>query len=568
MWEMKPIKINPVDPSFKVISVKHNEKDLNNIPISLRLPISIAGAAPAIPNPKPAPNVLGGALYRFAREVKFNRKFLRGLRAFTHRFCRARLSKIRLTKSDDISFDTWLEHVDQPMSKKKKLRELREKLTDSEILNRAKYEKHSIHTLVKSFIKDESYPSMKYVRVINAREDAFKLLCGPIFALIGERVGKLKEFVKYIPVAERPKVISERLSTVYSKYFSSDYSSFEAHFNKDLMNNCEMIMYKYMIEKLHSSDKRMFLDALSQLDNENKIKFSNLIVVIMAKRMSGEMNTSLGNGFSNLMICLYHAELNNCGKVKIFVEGDDGIMTFARPENAPTEQDFKKNGFIIKLEHSDNLADLSFCGQVFDPDDGIVVTDPIGALIKFGYTRKRYINAAGPLQKQLLKARAQSMLYQYNGCPMLTAFAAKVLSLTRNVTIRQSILWNTNQYERELLRQALDVNISPLIPPEDAPVRTLFARLYKIDIPDQLLFEKSVDALELGCEIDIESICTIPRVNVDMYERRLFPGGADVPLPTIDRNYLDYLTRLTGVIFDRKIYKFSRPINRQWNTFN
>jgi len=565
---MKPKMINPIDPSMKIkIKTKwHDKRDYENRPISMRLPVSVADAAPIIANPAPTPNKLGGALYRMSRDFKYNRKFLRGMRGFTHNFCRKRLKHLKLDKTTNLTFDKWIESTDYSRTRKDELIKLRDSLRDREVLTRNKLNKHTKkHREVKSFIKDESYDEKKFVRIINSRNDAFKVLCGPVFAKLGKQIGKLEEFIKYVPVVDRPRVVSERLQRVGGRYFSSDYSSFEAHFTKQLMENCEFVMYKYMTEELDQVQKDNLQIIMNILSGDNQIYLKDIKISLNSKRMSGEMNTSLGNGFSNLMINMYVAELHNCGKITIFVEGDDGIMTFSNPENAPTEEDFLRYGFVIKLIESKHLADLSFCGQVFDPDDGIVMTDPVPAMIDLGYTRKRYANASQKVQLQLLKAKAQSMLYQYNGCPMLTAYATQILALTRNVTVRKSIVELTNSYERELLINALAIKIVPKIPDINAPCRQLFARLYGVSIPNQLVFEERTKDLFLGCEINISNICTIPRSNTEMYEKRLYPKGEEIPLPAIDTYYLDYLhTFMGGSRFNPAVYKGSRPRNKDW----
>lgn len=530
----------------------------DNEPVSVRLPISLANAAPIIPNPAPTPNKIGGVLKRFCRDPGLNRRFLRGLRAFTLRWCRKNLR--RFQASDDLTFETWIEEADYPRSRKDQLKIIHGELVKNQFRRQSKLKRKT--TSVKSFVKDESYPDFKYPRLINSRCDEFKVFSGPLFDAIGKKLGERPEFVKYIPVVERPKYLYDRLCGRGNKFFSSDYSSFEAHFGSQLMNNCEFVLYKFLTSAVPAQKDKMkqIMDVLS---GKNHIYFKDISMWLKATRMSGEMNTSVGNGFSNLMINLYMAELHNCGVTTICVEGDDGIMTFQFPENAPTEEDFKKNGLIIKLIESENLADLSFCGQVFDPDDGVVLTDPFDALVNVGYSRKLYVKAGYSMRLQLLRARALSMLYQYNGCPMLCSFAMRVIYLTRHVTVRKSILMNMEMYKRDILRAALNLHIDPIIPHSTAPCRLLFERLYGVTVSNQLHFEDAMLELQLDSEIDCSFIMNYPRANVWMYDYKLYTGQKPDLVP-VDRYYLLYIDSIRKMEWPPSLLKRTRNFNKSW----
>lgn len=539
VWEAPtPIKIDDIKNNFRIVSIEHDDALYRNAPISCRLPISLTDVAPIIPNPDPTPNKIGGILKRFCRNPGLNRKFLRGLRAFTQKWCRKNIRRFRA--SDDLTFETWINGTDYPATRKEQLKIIHDDLVKNQFKFGTKLRRRS--TVVKSFVKDESYPDFKYPRLINSRCDEFKVFSGPLFDAIGKRLGERPEFVKYIPVVERPKYLYERLGK-NSRYFSSDYSSFEAHFSKEMMMNCEFVLYKYITDAVPAVRRKM-AQIMSVLKGENQIMFKDVYMTLLATRMSGEMNTSVGNGFSNLMINSYVASLHDCGKITICVEGDDGIMCFERPNNAPTEADFKSYGLIIKLIESDNLADLSFCGQVFDPDDGIVITDPFEALVNVGFTRKWHTKANRSMKLGLLRARALSMLYQYNGCPMLTSFALRVIELTSKVVFRKRLIYSFNEYERDVVRLALDLHINPHIPPPNSPCRSLFSRLYGVSIPHQLAFESAMMTLELDCEIDISAIIAYPKNNMLMCQRYMSPKDDFVPGVTCEIDYVSYLNSM------------------------
>jgi len=548
MWEfpqriwrcISPVKNGKDETFLKVSGIYRGdrsrqlrEKHFENRPVAKSLLVRIEGAAPLGPNPVPVANVVGAVLKRNCTDTGVNRKFLRGLKQYTANWCRKRLRP--LTADTDLSLETWLEGTKYSSVRKQQLRKV---MSDNEDLvgmaRRARPGQRYPRRLrqavrVKSFIKDEFYPSIKYPRCINSREDWFKAFSGPLFAEIGRQVGKEKEFIKYVPVADRMQTIWERLHTPGGTYFSSDYSSFESHFTEKLMKNCEFVMYKHMVKKL-GVEQRMNMDFIcSTLSGENRLSFKDLNVLLQAVRMSGEMNTSLGNGFANLMIMKFSCHLKDCGKIRIFVEGDDAILWIERPGNAPTISDFEYWGFIIKLESSQHLNELSFCGQVFDPFEGIVITDPVDALLNFGWSSKKYIECNYLTLRQLTLAAAYSMAYQYNGCPMLSAFARKLVALLKGVTVRRSIVFNMNLYDREEYLQVEQLGLPRELRP-GVGTRALFAKLYGISVASQLLFEEKITReLELGDSIEIlcdgwvyndEQVSNVERI-VDGWQRMI-----------------------------------------------
>jgi hypothetical protein len=220
--------------------------------------------------------------------------------------------------------------------------------------------------------------------------------------------------------------------------------------------------------------------------------------------MSGEMNTSLGNGFANLMIFLFTCKHCGCVVIWIFVEGDDGISAINVHSwgHTPTKKDFEDLGWDIKLEVHDTLNTASFCGMVFDPEDLIVVTDPRKVLATFGWCPKRYVGASRGVKLQLLRAKGFSMAHQYNGCPMIGALGRRLVQITEGVKIRKSILYSVEMYKREQLAEALKG-----LPAEKSPgdnTRRLVADLYGVEPCDQIAFEDQIDKITLDCSFSIQ----------------------------------------------------------------
>jgi hypothetical protein len=221
--------------------------------------------------------------------------------------------------------------------------------------------------------------------------------------------------------------------------------------------------------------------------------------------MSGEMCTSLGNGFSNLMFMLYTCERKGCTDVEGVVEGDDGLFTMTG--TPPTIEDFAELGLVIKLDRHTKLSTASFCGIVFDEDDKANITDPREVLASFGWGSKEYARSRPFKKMALLRCKALSYAYQYPGCPIIGDLAFSTLCLTDRAhrekqfidesgfgRATKKIIDRMNPWEREQLLEALAQNSKRslrYVPPRPGS-RQLVEELYGIPLDHQLKIEASL----------------------------------------------------------------------------
>jgi len=455
-----------------------------------------------------------------------NRSMLRKLRTFVRHYIRTHF--VPLARDTDVSVETWLEKTSYPLWRKE---ELRRKF--SEVKNRTdkKYFK------VKSFIKDETYSEFKHARGINSRTDEFKCFVGPTFRAIEEVVYGNKHFIKHVPVRDRPRVITERLYRVGAEYLATDYTAFESLFTKEIMMTVEFELYKHMTQNLPNHKEFMWY-CYNVLAGKNMCQFRNFKVKLMATRMSGEMCTSLGNGFANLMFMLFMLEEKGCTGIDGFVEGDDGIFVFEGP--VPTEEDFAQLGLRIKIINHKDLARASFCGLIFDVFDQSNVTDPMEVLVSVGWTSSRYARSANPKLRSLLRCKALSLAHQYPGCPIIQPLAFKLLELTRGTEIRRTIYSSPafNNWEREQLIAALrdESKITPK--PIGQNTRCLVAEEFKLSLADQDYIEKRIQNLvdlEMIQDNYLESLC--PSTWVQFFDRYHFIASRKGDLVTDHTQY-------------------------------
>lgn len=304
---------------------------------------------------------------------------------------------------------------------------------------------------VKSFMKDEGYLENKHARGINSRTDAFKCLVGPMFHAIEVEIFKMPEFVKYVSVRDRAKYIMEELYFPGYEYVITDYTSFECGFVREMMGNCEFIMYIYMIRHTPLYF-RMLVVCWDAIGGENVCTFKYFVIWVLATRMSGEMCTSLGNGWSNFCLMSFVAYKSKV-TFKGEFEGDDGLAVILTGKLDPSY--FERLGMRIKLEKVATIEEASFCGLLFDTQDMAIITNPIKVLANFAWGKAAYRNASSTVLRQLLRAKALSFMYQYPACPIVTELAYYAERMTRNQKIRKSLLDRMDAYDRRRLQQAM-----------------------------------------------------------------------------------------------------------------
>ncbi len=496
-----------LDPSTKLTVKTENDRSIRR-PVAGSLGCHVEGAACPHPDLNDTSTAIEGGLYRVCPRIPGYGKERRKFKRFVTKWLRKNL--IPLRPDADTSVEAWLEKTNYSLKRKAELLMKHRNIKD-------KFDKK--YAFVKSFIKDEFYPDYKHARTINSRTDEFKTMVGPIFQLIGDEVFSLPYFIKKVPIDKRPEVIMEAMGSIPGYVYATDFSSFEAHFIKELMMDCEFELYRYMTQYL--VEHRDFMTWCRNFCSVNRLEFKTFVLHIMAKRMSGEMNTSLGNGFSNLMIILYtiYSKDKNA-TVKIFVEGDDSI--FKTSVKVSTE-DFVKFGCRVKLEEYTDECRASFCGMVFDVMDRTNVSDPREVLATFGWTTSKYIRSKKSVHMSLLRCKALSLAYQYPSCPILSSLAKNMLRLTRSHEVERFSDKNPyNLYEQAILKEAImkNKNNQLLFSTPGFRTRKLVEELYSISIDTQLQIEKYFDDMSELCPLSGELFLNVmPQNWIDYYSR-------------------------------------------------
>jgi len=504
--------------------------------VGVSLGCHVTGFACPHPDPHDPETTIAGVRKRFAiKPPPANDKTLGEFQRFVRRWVRRELTP--LAADADVSLENWLAHTDYPDWRRKELRVQWDgvgSIWDPEKTHR--------YFRCSSFMKDESYPTYKHARAINSRSDEFKCAVGPIFKLIEEKVYAYPAFIKHVPVAERPDYIMERLHREGAKYLATDYTAFESLFVEKLMIACEFELYSYMTQYL--PDGKNFMRLVREvLGGKNLCVFKHFKVSLNATRMSGEMCTSLGNGFSNLMFMLFTCWKAGCTEVIGVVEGDDGLFTMIG--NPPKEEDFAQLGLVIKAVEHDTISTASFCGIVFDPKDRINVTDPAKVLANFGWTQRIYNRTRSGKLKVLLRCKALSYAYQYPGCPIIAELANYGLRVTKTARhlslMKQLYRKGADSYKRNEILAAIARGDIPRREP-GWNTRLLVEKLYGFTVESQFHIEAYLRSLDTIQPLDDHVLLAkLPLVWGDYFTRYAYScDRADINLEFPARQHHSY----------------------------
>jgi len=450
----------------------------------------VVGAVRPHPDPLDPDTTIAGVRHRFLKKpLPSEDGLLKKFRIHVRKQCRKEF--VPIPHDADVSVELWLSHTDYPDWRRQELR-----VQWDGVASMWDPDKSHRYFRCSSFMKDEDYPTYKHARAINSRSDQFKCAVGPIFKLIEEQVYRHKAFIKHVPVAQRPDYIMGYLHREGAKYIATDYTAFESLFVRELMEACEFELYSYMTQHLPAGGEFMRL-VREVLGGLNLCVFKDFKVAVEATRMSGEMCTSLGNGFSNLMLMQFVCEEAGCREVLGVVEGDDGLFTMVG--TPPTAADFARMGLVIKLEVHDTISTASFCGLVFDPMDRVNIADPRKVLTNFGWAQRNYARARSSRLVVLLRCKALSLAHQYPGCPIIAELGWYGIRATPKIVSRKLLMFASrkaifNSYTREKTMAALQRGDIPRIePPRNT--RLLVEKLYGISIEVQLSIESYLSSL-------------------------------------------------------------------------
>lgn len=444
-------------------------------PVMRSLGPHLIGFAPPTPDPFAPLNIHQGIIKRLCPKRTFDKNVMRRFRSFVRVFLRKHFCPFSCDETFD--FEEWLVNCSSyNEARREQLRAVHKKLEDGDTTCKIR---------ISSFVKRESYPCFKYPRIINSRHDSFKVKVGPYIKKLENYVySTLESFIKHVPVLDRPRYIMDHLLCDGMSYYGTDYSTYEGRQIAEVLKACEIQLYSYMFKN--------FPDIVVLLRNallsDPTLHFrSGLAYGVPACRMSGEMSTSLGNGFLNLMAIMFLCKEKHINIHGVVVEGDDGLISAS---SFPTAQDFAKLNLEIKVEKFNKISEASFCGLLFT-EEGNVVVDPKKKLLKFGWTNSAAMYGSNEITDGLLKAKCFSLLVEAPGCPITTKLASKTLQLLGSV----KPIYERDYRTKELIDIVDKVGVEAFV--DQTPTykqRQLVDQIFGISVCLQIALEKWIDS--------------------------------------------------------------------------
>jgi hypothetical protein len=356
---------------------------------------------------------------------------------------------------------------------------------------------------INSFVKREFYDEFKNLRFINSRSDLFKARVAGFIKKIEKQFFSLPNFIKYHPITDCPKIIYDKIGQF--KYFmTSDYTSFESGFSPEYVDVVECALFRYMLQNnleiLHDLLRCYYQFEPSPSGvimvkprNEQLVHLGhNYKARVMGTRMSGEMWTSLGNSFSNLMNILFLCKENNI-QVDGIVEGDDGI--FGMSDNKLTPEHFEQLGFKIKIAYKNKMSDLTFCGISFNPEELLPIIRPQNTLL-YGWTSHGlYINGNDMQQASLLLVKAMSLYCLGKNTPIAGILSSRIIKQIKlkYPGLKPSEVFNTDWWYTQVYKQIVEDKNQDFLPvPVTDLSRQLYCDKYGISLIEQLEIEKLI----------------------------------------------------------------------------
>jgi hypothetical protein len=404
--------------SGNVSSIRTNNRYVR-APECVSLPCTVEGGVYFRPNTQDSLSATQGLRKRLVHErPPIDPKTLEDFKIFVTDWLQHNMTPLRVDEIPE--FEEWLEQVNHPEWRKKEYRNAKEQWDSGEV------KKHKLFTK-KCFVKREFYDAAKYHRVIHSPTDYEKVLQGRFISAMEEKLFSRPEFIKKIPRADWPAFIRDNVAFPGMHVFGSDYSSFEANFVAAIQQTCELLFACYMLAAVLSEEGVENILA----GYKRKVLDSKLFVAwIVGRRSSGQMSTSLFNGFSNLMFNLFVLK-QKCGAtvVRCVVEGDDGLFCH-NGSRKPTPEDYLKLGLTIKIVDVEYWYHASFCGVVTHPDVLDTLCNPWKSVLTCSWAGHNYLRASDRTLTNLAQVKGLSYLAQYPGCPVVQSVGVWMLRTT------------------------------------------------------------------------------------------------------------------------------------------
>lgn len=358
-------------------------------------------------------------------------------------------------------------------------------------------------SLVKAFVKAEKFaPSGKVnpdPRMIQARSPRYNVEVGRYLKVIEHHLYRLKSS-KGLPLLGKGLTMAQRgtyLKEMWDTYrepvcVSYDGSRWDQHISREVLE-IEHQVY------LQSCPDEYFAALLKQQLNNRCITSRGWRYKTRGKRMSGDMNTALGNCL--LMIIMVRAAMREIGVLHdLFDDGDDVLVIFEKEHldrvQARIPGLFLSFGQEVKVENiATKFEDIEWC-------QAKPVLGPAGYQMVANWRKVLSQSAAGVRYWHEDKTRfdmghsvGQCILAMYQGIPILQKYGERLCSQGKlNRDIFDSDWMFKLGYKRTGMTNLGNLGTTEVT----AETRASFAAAFGIDEIEQHLIEEQLEHWSLG----------------------------------------------------------------------
>lgn len=252
---------------------------------------------------------------------------------------------------------------------------------------------------IRMFLKADKYDTLvglKPPRAIQYRDKRYSLLLAQHLRPIEHQIYKGLDWTGTAEIAKMRNP-EQRASDVLRKWncfdepcaYLMDHSKFDSHVTVEMLE-AEFAYYLKWSPRTCMRRFRYFLSL--QLYNRGVTR-NGTRYRIKGTRMSGELNTGLGNSTINRGLLRWY--MASCGitKYSIYVDGDDSILVIERRDvhKLKNLKEFERVGMETKGELVFNFQDIDFCQSKLVEVDGrwIFVRNPFRLLSRTPWTIKK-----------------------------------------------------------------------------------------------------------------------------------------------------------------------------------
>lgn len=355
-----------------------------------------------------------------------------------------------------------------------------------------------VNAFVKSEKNDHGSKISPDPRMIQARSPRFNVELGRYLRPMEHKLYKLKS-KSGLPVIGKGLSPDQRAEILVQKWnrfnaplcIGIDASRFDQHVDVE----CLKLEHDFYCRSNADPYLRTLLNW--QLTN-TCFTGSGVKYVVKGKRMSGDMNTAVGNCL--LMYAMTRAALKMCGvhKYELFVDGDDTLIIVEQSDRTKLDETmryFLEFGHEIKLENeSTKLEGLKWCQSKFMYVDGKpkFVRDWKKVLSTLTSGNKYWDDAK--VQRDIMHTMGKAVLADFAGVPILDAYGRKLHSFSNKdfkdwENYDEGFMYDVKQRHGLQLKPKMDVKVV-------ATTRASFAMAFGLSEDEQIDIEEQIDAWE------------------------------------------------------------------------